>query len=51
MCFAKPRKISSQEWMVWFLINGCIRDSYIINTIDIGIKAINTTPKKSQKKM
>ena len=33
-----------------FIINGCIRDSGIINKIDIGIKAINTIPIKSEKK-
>jgi len=32
-----------------FIINGCIRDSEIINNIPIGIKAINTMPIKSQK--
>jgi len=32
-----------------FIINGCIRDSEIINNIPIGIKAINTVPIKSQK--
>ena len=33
-----------------FIINGCIRDSEIINRIGIGIKAINTMPIKSEKK-
>ena len=33
-----------------FIINGCIRDSSIINKIDIGVKAINTMPIKSEKK-
>ena len=32
-----------------FVINGCIRDSEIINNIPIGIKALNTMPKKSNK--
>ncbi len=32
-----------------FIINGCIRDSEIINKIAIGVKAINTTPIKSVK--
>ncbi|MBS82701.1 MAG: ribonuclease activity regulator protein RraA [Gammaproteobacteria bacterium] len=31
------------------LINGCIRDSKIINTLPISIKALNTSPKKSIK--
>ena len=43
-------KLAHKNGWSGFVINGCIRDSYIINTIDIGIKAINTTPKKSQKK-
>lgn len=33
-----------------FIINGCIRDSEIISTIDIGIKALSTMPLKSEKK-
>ena len=32
-----------------FIINGCIRDSAIINKISIGIKALNTVPNKSIK--
>lgn len=32
-----------------FIINGCIRDSEIINKINIGLKAINTMPIKSKK--
>ncbi|MBK46580.1 MAG: ribonuclease activity regulator protein RraA [Gammaproteobacteria bacterium] len=33
-----------------FIINGCVRDSEIINDIQIGVKALNTMPKKSEKK-
>ena len=33
-----------------FIINGCIRDSNIIDTINIGIKALNTMPLKSEKR-
>ena len=33
-----------------FIINGCIRDSEILNKIAIGIKAINAIPIKSVKK-
>ena len=33
-----------------FIINGCIRDSEIINRIGIGVKAISTMPIKSEKK-
>ncbi|MFQ5674803.1 MAG: putative 4-hydroxy-4-methyl-2-oxoglutarate aldolase, partial [bacterium] len=32
------------------VINGCIRDSAVIATIAIGLKALNTIPKKSIKK-
>mgnify|MGYP006092982909 FL=1 len=32
-----------------FIINGCIRDSAIINKISIGVKALNTVPNKSIK--
>ena len=39
-----------QNGWAGFIINGCIRDSAIINKIDIGIKAINTMPNKSEKK-
>ena len=39
-----------QNGWAGFIINGCIRDSAIINKIDIGIKAINTMPIKSEKK-
>ena len=33
-----------------FIINGCIRDSEIVSTINIGIKALGTMPLKSEKK-
>ncbi len=33
-----------------FIINGCVRDSEIINGIQIGVKALNTMPIKSEKK-
>jgi len=32
------------------IVSGCIRDSAAIATIDIGIKALNTNPRKSVKK-
>jgi regulator of ribonuclease activity A len=32
------------------LVNGCIRDSKVINSMDIGIKALNTCPVKSIKR-
>ena len=42
-------KIASENGWAGFVINGCVRDSEIINTIPIGIKALNTMPKKSNK--
>ena len=33
------------------LVNGCIRDSFIINKMKISIKAINTSPVKSIKRL
>ena len=42
------KKASENGW-VGFVINGCIRDSEIISAIPIGIKALNTMPKKSNK--
>lgn len=32
------------------VVSGCIRDSVVINDIEIGIKALGTNPKKSVKK-
>ena len=32
-----------------FVINGCIRDTKIINNLPLGIKALNTCPQKSKK--
>ena len=32
------------------VINGCIRDSEIVATIDIGVKALGTHPRKSLKR-
>lgn len=32
------------------IVNGCIRDSFLINQMKIGIKAINTSPVKSIKR-
>ena len=42
------KKASENGW-AGFVINGCIRDSEIISAIPIGIKALNTMPKKSNK--
>jgi regulator of ribonuclease activity A len=32
------------------IVNGCIRDSFLINQMDIAIKALNTSPVKSIKR-
>ena len=32
------------------IVNGCIRDSAVIATMNIGVKALNTNPRKSVKK-
>jgi len=42
------KKAEENGWS-GFIINGCIRDSSIIKNINIGIKALNTCPKKSIK--
>ncbi|MCY3751472.1 MAG: ribonuclease E activity regulator RraA, partial [Gammaproteobacteria bacterium] len=31
------------------VINGCIRDSAVVSTLDIGIKALGTNPRRSVK--
>jgi regulator of ribonuclease activity A len=31
------------------VINGCIRDSEVVNAMDIGVRALGTIPRKSQK--
>ncbi len=37
------------EW-AGIIVSGCIRDSAIILTMDIGVKALGTNPRKSEKK-
>ena len=43
------KKATDNGWS-GFIIYGCIRDSEIISTINIGIKALDTMPLKSEKK-
>ena len=43
-------RIAADNGWAGFIINGCIRDSAIINTIEIGVKAISVMPNRSQKK-
>mmetsp|Transcript_5609 Transcript_5609/g.6215 ORF Transcript_5609/g.6215 Transcript_5609/m.6215 type:complete len:246 (-) Transcript_5609:103-840(-) len=42
-------KLASQNNWAGVIINGCIRDSKVIRTIPIGVKALNTHPLKSLK--
>jgi len=42
-------KLASQNDWSGVIINGCIRDSKVIGTIPIGVKALNTHPLKSLK--
>ena len=43
-------KIAYKNGWAGILVNGCIRDSLEIAKIQIGLKALNTVPKKSIKK-
>lgn len=36
--------------MLKIIVNGCIRDSELVNTMEVGIRAINTCPVKSSKR-
>lgn len=42
--------LAIQNHWAGILVYGCIRDSLIINTMDIAIKALNTCPVKSHKR-
>lgn len=42
--------IAIQNGWEGIIVNGCIRDSAVINGMNIGIKALNTNPMKSGKK-
>ncbi len=46
----KLARMAVQHGWQGIIVNGCIRDSVLVNTIDIGIKALGTNPKKSVKK-
>lgn len=43
-------KLAADNSWAGVIINGCIRDSAIINTLNIGVKALGTHPVKSLKK-
>ncbi len=43
-------KLGHENGWEGIIVYGCIRDSSVISGIDIGVKALNTNPKKSVKK-
>lgn len=43
-------KLGMNNGWAGMIINGCIRDSAVIGNMAIGVKALNTNPKKSVKK-
>jgi len=43
-------KLGNENGWEGIIVYGCIRDSSVISGMDIGIKALNTNPKKSVKK-
>jgi len=46
----KLARLAKDNHWAGIIVSGCIRDSAVIATLDIGIKALNTSPKKSSKK-
>ncbi len=42
-------KLGMENGWSGIIVFGCIRDAEVISTIDIGIKALNTNPRKSLK--
>ncbi len=43
-------QLAKDNGWLGILVSGCIRDSAVIATIDIGVKALGTNPRKSVKK-
>ena len=43
-------ELASNNGWAGFIINGCIRDVHEINACDIGIRALATCPRKSEKR-
>ena len=43
-------ELGKQNNWAGIIVYGCIRDSAVIAGIDIGVKALNTNPRKSVKK-
>ncbi|MFT5242202.1 MAG: regulator of ribonuclease activity A [Glaciecola sp.] len=48
-CALVGDQLAKQNNWKGIVVNGCIRDSHPINSIDIGIRALNTSPVKSIK--
>ena len=46
----KLAELGMKNGWVGMVIHGCIRDTAIISTLDIGIKALGTNPRRSVKK-
>lgn len=46
----KLAELGMQNGWEGMVIHGCIRDSAVISTLDIGIKALGTNPRRSVKK-
>ena len=46
----KLAKLGMKNGWEGLVINGCIRDSAVISSMDIGIKALGTNPRRSVKK-
>ena len=42
-------KLGMENGWLGIIVFGCIRDADVISTIDIGVKALNTNPRKSLK--
>ena len=46
----KLAKLAVKNGWVGLVVYGCIRDSAVVSTLDIGIKALGTNPRRSVKK-
>ena len=46
----KLAEMGMKNGWVGMVIHGCIRDSAVVSTLDIGIKALGTNPRRSVKK-
>jgi regulator of ribonuclease activity A len=46
----KLAQLAKENGWGGIIVSGCIRDAAILAKIDIGVKALNTNPRKSEKK-